>query len=117
MDIKKQVEDLARAAGIAAQGEVALCTCSTCSDAVTEAEEIMEALTKSYCSTMTFAVFAIGLHRIRSLVARNQGVFHAAIAEAQYVNMTRELGMSAAELDECIRIWSQIDPKPEPEAE
>jgi hypothetical protein len=115
MDVKKQVEELARAAGIAAQGEVALCTCSTCNVAVSEVEEIMEALTKSYCSTVTFAVFAIGLHRIRAIVARNQGLLHAALAEARYVNMTRGLGMSEAELSECFQIWSEIDPKPEPE--
>lgn len=104
MDIKKQIEEMAREAGVAAKGQAMLCHCATCEDAITEAEATVEDLCKNFCGQFAWYVAAIMLYRLRSLYGVNDALA-AAIHEMDIVTRTQDMGLPPVEFARKIAEW------------
>jgi hypothetical protein len=72
-DIRKMVDDLAAAAKVGAKGQKMACGCSTCQEAVDEAERIVLRLFEEKCETFALAVAIIAYGRLSHVFGEIMG--------------------------------------------
>jgi hypothetical protein len=105
VDIKKQIEALAKDAGINAKGARPCCHCDTYQNAVAIAEELTEELARAHCPDMTFAILMIAASRYKAVAMRAMGVLPAIQFIAEMANQSNDLGMPLDEFQNAVAEW------------
>jgi len=113
-DIKKQVEDLAREARIAARGEKTICGCSTCREAVEEVDKIIADLLGRYCETFTLAVAVVMQARLSTIFENSIGPIRVIGLMTHFLEETDELGRSPEALTRLMMDARKANPKDGP---
>ena len=97
-DIAKQIEKLAAAANIRARVDKPVCSCSTCREAVTEAEAIMLRLMEEKCESFALAVGIIIWSRLGTLYEDSVGEDAYDKFEDKVIRRSQSLGRTKDEL-------------------